>query len=481
MGSEVILMRGPAVNDYWRKCCNFNHKVEIKEIDLNGINGIEKLDFKKGIFAICGLNGVGKSTVISAIKSIIGIDLNVKDNIRIFKDIDGIVTITNEDKKGDFDISNRSGNRLIDIVESENTYLYLEHEQAMEIINRINEEANFNELLEQYEEVYFSNEELYEISYIVGKEYEEVCVTEIEDEQVKIPFLKVKSNGIEYDSTKMGVGEHILFYYYIMINRLERNSLVVIEEPESCISVRSQINFMNYMAKKHAKKQIQLIVTTHSPFVIKNIPQSNIILIDRYGDEIFTFTGEEKRLTRELGLDINKKGIIYVEDKIAKQLLIRVLRDYKKDTVIDDYDIEYVKGESEITARLQSLCTEIDFKIIGVYDGDMKTRLSQKAKEKINWDYTFLPSDEELEKEFRNCVKENTNLFVEKLNKDKKDVLSVLSSNQGCDYHDWFINLYSSFKLSSDELFNILYDLWIDSFNNKEKVEIFIKELSKIV
>lgn len=466
------------MNDYWRKCCNLNHTIEMKEIDLNGINGIKRLNLKKGIFAICGLNGVGKSTIISAIKSIIGIDLDKKDSIRIYKPIDGVANVEGE---GTVKISNEDGKRLSDIIKENNTYLYLEHEQAIEVINRITKEKNFEELLEQYDEYKIDDNELGEISYIIGKEYEEVYVREIDDDEFSFPFFRVKCNGIEYDSTKMGVGEHILFYYYIMINKIERNGLVVIEEPESCISVTSQIKFMNYMAKKHAKKQIQLIVTTHSPFIIKNIPASNIILLGRYGESTYIYSGEEKRLTRELGLDINKKGIIYVEDRIAKNLLKRILIDEKKGFLLEDYDIEYVNGEGEITSRLKSLCTEIDFNIIGIYDGDMRNRLQSKIKEQLKWKHLFLPGEEELENEFKKCVKKNVQLFLKKLSRDEREVLNALSTVQGNDYHDWFIDLSKILNLSNEELFNILYDLWIDDDENKSKVKTFIQELNEIV
>ena len=143
-------MRSSAVKDYWRTYLKINHQIEIKEIDLKGINGIERLELKKGIFAICGLNGVGKSTIISAIKSIIGIDLNVKDRLRILKEIDGIVNVQ---QQNEINITSSNGKRLIDVIsKEENKYLYLEHEQAIDIVNRITKETNFDELLEQYDE-----------------------------------------------------------------------------------------------------------------------------------------------------------------------------------------------------------------------------------------------------------------------------------------------------------------------------------------
>lgn len=471
-------MRSSAVKDYWGRYLKINHQIEIKEIDLKGINGIERLELKKGIFAICGLNGVGKSTIISAIKSIIGIDLNVKDRLRILKEIEGIVNVK---QQCEINITSSDGKRLVDVIsKEENKYLYLEHEQAIDIVNRITRETNFDELLEQYDEYSMNKTQLEEISYIIGKDYKEVCVTEIEDDSFRLPFFKVKCNGVQYDSTKMGVGEHILFYYYIMIQKVEKDGIVIIEEPESCISVRSQEKFMNFMAKKHSEEKIQLIVTTHSPFIIKNIPPSNIVLVDRYEECTFIYKGEEKRLIQELGLDINKKGVIYVEDNLAKLFLRRILNDCNYRFLLEDYDIKYVNGEAEITSRLKSECTEIDFNIIGVYDGDMRERLSPKVKAELKWNYIFLPSREELEVEFRNCVKEKRDIFISMVKREKRDVLSALSAVEGDNYHDWFINLYKKLNLTLEELFNILYNLWIECEENKKLVEEFINELESI-
>ncbi|WP_294364363.1 AAA family ATPase [uncultured Clostridium sp.] len=471
-------MRSARVKDYWRKYSKINHKIEIKEIDLKGINGIEVLNAQKGIFAICGLNGVGKSTIISAIKSILGLDLNVKDELRISKEVEGLVTLGQEKE---INITSEYGKRLIDVIPKEaNEYLYLEHEQAIDVINRITEETNFDEFLEQYDEYSMSKVQLEEISYIIGKDYKEVYITEIEDDFFKFPFFRVNCNGVRYDSTKMGVGEHILFYYYIMIEKIEKDGIVIIEEPESCISVRSQEKFMDFMAKKNSEQKIQLIVTTHSPFIIKNIPSSNIILVDRYEECSIIYTGEEKRLTKELGLDINKRGIIYVEDNLAELFLKKILNDSNNGFILEDYDIKSVNGESEITSRLKSNCTEIDFKIIGIYDGDMREKLSLKVKRELKWKYMFLPSKEELEVEFRRCVKDKRDIFISTLKKDKREVLSALSSVEGDNYHDWFINLHNKLRLTSEDLFNILYNLWIGYEENISLVNEFIIELKEV-
>ena len=51
----------------------------IKEIEFNGLNNLPDISFPAGVLAFCGLNGAGKSTIVSAIKDIIGVHLTEQD------------------------------------------------------------------------------------------------------------------------------------------------------------------------------------------------------------------------------------------------------------------------------------------------------------------------------------------------------------------------------------------------------------------
>lgn len=231
-------MRDARAIDYWKKTDKIQHQIEIKNIDLNGINGIQNIKIEKGIFAICGLNGVGKSTVASALKDLIGLDLTTHDDIRITDKITGSVRL---DEHTNMTVENKDGSRLKDKLSKEDIdYLYLDNEQSINIINRVTRETHFDELLEQYEEYSMDGQQLKDISYIVGKDYDKVSIIDIEDEELRFPFFLVNSNGVQYNSMQMGVGEHVLFYYYTMINKMRKNSIIIIEEPESFVSITSQ-------------------------------------------------------------------------------------------------------------------------------------------------------------------------------------------------------------------------------------------------
>jgi hypothetical protein len=93
------------------------------------------------------------------------------------------------------------------------------------------------------------------------------------------------------------------------------------EEPESYLAPRSQEALLDVIAKIAADKRLWIILTTHSPSIIKNIPMEHIRLLSRVNEsvEITTPTYDSEYLY-SLGLKPNRLGVILVEDRCAREL-----------------------------------------------------------------------------------------------------------------------------------------------------------------
>ena len=91
-------MRSSKAKDYWKTVYNRNYKNRILKINLNGLNSLSEISLSQGVVAICGLNGAGKSTVISAIKDVIGLSLTKQDSCRLNGyTIEGLVALQGEE------------------------------------------------------------------------------------------------------------------------------------------------------------------------------------------------------------------------------------------------------------------------------------------------------------------------------------------------------------------------------------------------
>lgn len=471
-------MRDAKAQDYWRGLYKGNkYEYDFQDINFEGIINENKFVPTIGISAICGLNGVGKSTVMLSLKDVFGIKLSSQEKSKVEMQK---IKLTLKNKEENICIENQDGKRLTDALEEVSIGYYLDYESAVKAVRYLTQD-NLDELLSQYEEGIYSERELQEISYLVGKEYEYCSIIEIEDDENIVPYFKVKSQGVEYDSIKMGLGEHILYYFYWFFNKISKSSIVLLEEPETFIGIKSQQNFMNFIAKQCCQKGISTIISTHSPFIINNIREENIYILSRYiGMTDISPVNIRGDVLSTLGLEVPKKGIIYVEDEAAKQFL-KVLLVNNGHEVSRLFDIESVDGEGNIINRLRfPRSKEFSYQLIGAYDGDMRGNRN-KEKDGTNWGFIFLPGNEPIEKEFKTIIKENLSEFIEIINVNKAQVLQTLQKYDGENYHDWFTSVIKEFNYSHQEFIRLIYDLWILKGNNEEQVQEFLVELSKVI
>lgn len=469
-------MRAARINDYWRESFRTKkYKYIFDTILIDGEYGFEEIKINKGIFAICGLNGAGKSTIVSYIKDVIGIEKNENDNLKISgtictSKVEGIKKL----------LSNIDGERLIDFL-NDDIGSFIEYHDSLKVLNYLNQ-SNLDELLEQFESNNFNTEELELIGYLVGKEYDD-CTLTIIDNEIPYPYFTVKTGNLIYNSLSMGLGEHYLFYLFWKLKSINKSDIVIIEEPETFVSIISQERLMNFIAKLASQYGISFIITTHSPFILKKLESHNICVVSRFKDKTSVLYFNDKlSILKTLGIEISTKGILFFEDKLALTFFNSLINYTNINYLIEEYDTEIVNSESEITNRLKFNYSEkFKYKLIGVYDGDMKVRKTQ-FESTNKWPFIFLPGTNCLEKDFKRIVENNIDILEQRLNLNKNELVSILSNTSGMEPHDWLYGFSSGIKRDYNNLVNELTILWInESVDNKELYETFIDELKSII
>jgi predicted ATPase len=467
-------VRRAKVDDHWNTLYKRNYDHFLENVNLNGVGGIEEVIFKNGIFAICGLNGAGKSTIISALKDLLGIKINSHDIKKINgKDVEAQITINGNS----FTLKNSDEFRFIDKANGSDLINYLDYKQSMTVLDFLQQD-HLDELLEQFDENVYNNKILVEINYIVGKQYDHIVLVEIDDGEQIIPYFNVRVGDLEYNSLSMGIGEHFLFYIYWVFSKLEKNSILLIEEPETFISINSQNTLMNFIAKKTSELGLNIILATHSPYIIKNIRKENICIVSRYFNTVsITSPSQAKESLFLLGLDIPKRGCMFVEDYLA-ELFLKTIVSSNYCFLLNEFNIEKLNGESEITKRLEfPNSINFSYKIIGVYDGDMKSKMTDKIKKDVNWGYCYLPTDDAIEVVFRKCLRENLDRVCSSIHVKREDMIRVLSSIDGEEHHDWFSRLCTNLGKDIVVVVNVIYHIWEENQNNKILVQTFLEDL----
>lgn len=339
-------MRSAKVQDYWRRAYKREYKNSILTLDLKGLNNLAEIELSKGVVAFCGLNGAGKSTIISAIKDLVGLSLTSQDVRRVNEHkIEGTAAFD----RGIVSCTNCEQNRFFDKGMETSSVKYIDSMLS---------------------------------ALVGGKAYSYCSIREIEDvdgSDLPFPFFQVEIDGIEYDTRSMGSGEHFLLYLFWCIKSTDKDTLLIIEEPETYISIFSQIHFADYIGKILAEDGIKVILTTHSPYILRNIKNENIRIVSRMGNNV-SIIMPDNDITVEgiLGIRLSCLGTLFVEDRVAADFLTVILED-KAPWILKQYSIDIVGGESAISERLKfPKSNNIHYSFIGIYDGDMRNSLTNR-------------------------------------------------------------------------------------------------------
>jgi predicted ATPase len=476
-GSYKKMIRTAKVPDIWRKIDKNSYRYYLDSINLNGILGItEPMTFQKGIFSICGLNGVGKSTVFTAVKDILGIKISNRDKNKI-KDIE--VTGILKDGNKDIVIKNSNGKRLTDFVNGNFLLDSIDFQKLIQV-NSFIDQPYFNELIDQHDDNVFNEEDIASLNYLVGKTYDSIVLREIEVEDEKvIPYFVVECNGLKYDSLAMGTGEHFLFYIYWIFKRITTNGVLLIEEPEVFISVNSQVNLMNFIAERMDKYRFSVILVTHSPFILKNVNIDRMLILHNYLDTIDVHKPKSKEeILESLGLIINKKGILIFEDSLGLEFFRSLCKRHAKQ-YLKYFNLEKANGFADITKILSiPKLKNMNYIIAGVYDGDMRSS-SELPRGLLNWEYRFLPGEKSLEEEFQKLARSYFSELSSHLNIGNQELRIILGKIQGSEHHDWLIEITKESHSDFSTVVDVFTQLW--EKENPGVVDDFLSSIAELI
>ena len=147
--------------------------------------------------------------------------------------------------------------------------------------------------------------------------------------------LDLAFDGIGQGAGKPGLGSDNLLFMscelLLLAQENEGNKLLLIEEPEAHLHAQRQLRVMRWLQGQAEQKDIQIIVTTHSPNLASAIKLDDIVMINE--GRAFSLAKEETKLDTsdyrflERFLDVTKanlffaRGVVIVEGDAENILL----------------------------------------------------------------------------------------------------------------------------------------------------------------
>jgi hypothetical protein len=355
---------------------------------------------------------------------------------------------------------------------------------AGKYLSQIAADKNFADNLEPLTPQHLTADELKIASYLIGKSYSDIAIYEIADYASfeRFPYFRATASSTTYGSEGMGRGELALLLVYWTLRDLKRDSILVLEEPETHVSPKSQDCLMNILAKFTLEKGMWTIITTHSPTIIRRIPPEHLRLLAR-GTGLADVQQNVSKLDIALllGGGVRLSGAFLVEDQATKEFLTAVL-DEKAAGILKQYEIVSATSESCITATLKNMPNTGNWlTLVGAYDGDMRATVTGEG---FNWPYVFLPGTIAPEDQLVGHLKSLQNsadVLAAELHKTAEQLKLALNHVAGIDPHDFFTELGRVLNLHPAVIRAASVRIWLQNAENRTAADNFIGELQAAI
>lgn len=460
----------------------------IKSIKINNIHGWsnQEIFFNFPVVAIVGENGIGKSTFLKA--AVCAYDNKGAKNfypsnmfIKTQWDAEAMAGATIEYKvrQGSqekhlkwrktndwgFTPRKRKPQRKVFFLDISRT-LPLDATAGYAKIAKIASEEMGNE-------IELNEESLKNLSYILGQDY---CRARFVGTNINVSRevgLLTKKYG-EISQFHQGAGEDTMLDSFKLLQTIPNQSLLVIDEVENSLHPKAQRRFVQYLLKLARIKKLQIILSTHSPFVLEELPKiARIMLVRLSGRKDIMYEVSSQFALSTIDDKAHPELYVFLEDKEAVSLFWEIL---KHDSA--RYD-EFCKkiftsavGSSSVVGTLNKLGIEdkLPYRSLAIVDGDKKGEYP---------DCLSLPGDLAPEKQVItdlksiewNRLNERFGIGAGTLFKYLDDAILLP------DHHEWTTYIGDHVKKSKDVVWSILIEEWIKQSLNEDVATTFIQKV----
>ncbi len=304
----------------------------------------------------------------------------------------------------------------------------------------------------------FDEEQIKRLSFIMGEDYDsaKLALSNI-DSSRKIPVLS--NNGVVYSGYHHAMGE--LTAAELISNEINKYSLLIIDEIESSLHVRTQRRMIRDLARIAREKECQVIISTHSPAVLEELPISARTYILRTNSSRSIVVGVTPQFAMTKMDDKDHPDTeLYIEDERAGAWLSEILSKYAPDMVMRTKIIPY--GKANLGIALGQLVKEqrLPRPTVVILDGDQD--LSDGCCK--------MPGDDAPERVVFKKLKENNwGGLPERIIREYADVADACSRAMTLqNHHEWVRSAANTLRYPPDTLWISMCAEWVKNSEASE-------------
>ena len=314
-------------------------------IEIEGIRGWEgqRIPFNFPIVAIVGENGSGKSTILQCAAAVYQPNASAKEKGWFASDFLP-KTIWEDVRNGEIGYSIREGdNSKTSTVRKPGDRWrgnperparkvdYIDLRRIQPIVARTGYSKLAKDATKEMSAAIFDKGRLGRLSQIMGRQFSETRMALTDADHNRI--VPVFSDGDKtYSGYHSGAGQ-MTVADLLRVDQ-EKYSLLLIDEIETSLHPRAQRRLIRDLAELCRERDMQIVVTTHSPYVLAELPlEARVYLMQgQSGRHVMTGVSPEFAMTR-MDEYPHPECELYLEDDRSKTLLREIIVAHSKGLV----------------------------------------------------------------------------------------------------------------------------------------------------
>lgn len=230
-----------------------------------------------------------------------------------------------------------------------------------------------NRIIEQAEEL--SAKELQAVSNILGRNYTKIRLVRHSYFGPEGFTAILHTEMRKYSEAYAGSGEFAAIMLVREVSRAPERALVLLDEPETSLHPRAQRKLMEFIAHECVRKRHQVVLATHSPAIVEDLPNNARKLIDISPGtgfvEIVAQEASSAQAFSRIGAEFSP-GTIIVEDELARGFVLRAARSKGEDFLASLNVIVVPGGAETLTHRVAPVEARLGTECAIILDGDKR-------------------------------------------------------------------------------------------------------------
>lgn len=433
-------------------------------IEINAIRGWkgERIQFNFPIVAISGENGVGKSTILQSIAASFqprtagspGFYASGFFPDTPWESVTG-ATIKGEVKRGPDRITysiRRPTERWLGNPERiQRDVVLVDLRRVQPLYARVGFQKIAAKKVREKSNRAYSAATLERLKNVVGKLYTsaKMGLTDASEGR-EVPVVEV--NGSTYSGFHQGAGEATIVE--LLSTAIPKYAIVVIDEIETSLHPRAQRRLIRDLADFARENFVQFVVTTHSPYVLDELPpEARVhVLPTNEGRIVMSGVSPEFALSK-MDDERHPELDIYVEDERAKILVEEVIQKHLRDYLLRVDTLPY--GAASVGKALGQMKAQNRFKrkTLVVLDADQDTAPG----------CILLPGDDAPERVIFKTLSDNRwEGVATRIDRSHSDLVDLATAAMTLpDHHDWIRHVADGIVIGGNELWRAMVKAYL--------------------